>query len=288
MWIHRLLLVFLITFSFSAQAGLYRWVDEEGTVHYDDEIPEGQAVQPVLIPEETSGINVSTPTQRESFKQSLEKKPDLKVEVLENPEATPTNQGRMDRSLNETICLYRFSLSCDELMQWKQTAKELCERKHRSGLDCSGHPLLGYRPSGITMKTLARGFPFNDGLSKADQDCLATNGFYCDELQNEAYCEERFGQSCEKLRNWPELAVKNCQQRRELNCGSKEMYAEQRPKSFEEWNYLGRWLPLASRIRQIDLMMQVDESLYQTTEEFERILTDRFEQLPGDDSSSER
>lgn len=45
----RLFIIFLFAASFSASAEIYRWVDQDGVVHFDDKKPDGNDVETMRL-----------------------------------------------------------------------------------------------------------------------------------------------------------------------------------------------------------------------------------------------
>ena len=79
----RFAIVFMLTFiaaltiwppKLSAQDEVYRWVDENGVVHFGDRAPQQQEAEVVSIPQ-TSGINLQPPADPQAVNTADEQEP---------------------------------------------------------------------------------------------------------------------------------------------------------------------------------------------------------------------
>lgn len=99
-----LLLTAMIIFASSASAGLYKWVDDEGNVHYSQKRPRDQQFErlkaPAPAPESSKPLHQSaTPTDSKAADTTA-------AETAKNKEIRATNCANAKKNLN-TYQVYR-------------------------------------------------------------------------------------------------------------------------------------------------------------------------------------
>lgn len=98
-----LLLATLVIFASSAFAGLYKWVDEEGNVHYSQKRPQDQKYKrlkpPSPVPEDTQPIYKSTANKTETSDV-------VATETAKNEKIRADNCAAAKKNLN-SYTLYR-------------------------------------------------------------------------------------------------------------------------------------------------------------------------------------
>lgn len=94
-----LLLTTLMIFSCSASAGLYKWVDDEGNVHYSQKRPPNQQFKRLKAPPPVPAA--SKPLyQSEQAKQSKGGNDTAAAETAKNEKARETNCANAKKNLN--------------------------------------------------------------------------------------------------------------------------------------------------------------------------------------------
>ncbi len=230
----------------TASAEIYQWKDAAGRVHYSDEAPEGYQSERVAPNTERLGVRLSEPDASEAWTEEVlsgQKKPAAK------PEARRHSQFRKDPAEDDLckgvvgdcfteqqdyVCKLRYSLPCKKIYHWKVCLQQDCEQKDIADKCESPYQLLDRRPPVMTRAQMGRVMPLQELVTERDWECLTQHGFFCDEVAFEATCQERFGQSCDALKNWANAAQARCEKQRGSDCDDIDSWKRFRPLSLEE------------------------------------------------------
>lgn len=241
--------VVLCLLPLPAQAEIYQWVDAEGRVHFSDAAPEGHESETITPNTERMGVRLSSPREAEAWSD----------QVL-NPAASPASPQQAAparrataRVLNDWetdlcagvvgdcfteqqdyVCKLRFGLACRQIYHWKVCLQQDCKDKKIADQCDSPFHLLDRRPAVLTRRDLGRPLPLQQLVTERDWQCLSQHGFFCDEVAFENACQERYGQSCEAMKNWVTAARQRCKQQRGSDCDSVDGWKQFRPVSVAE------------------------------------------------------
>lgn len=147
-------------------AEVYKWVDENGNVHYGDCPPENCKPEEVEIAPGPSEEEIRVSKQRT---QKLIKDQSQKEQLREH-ETKSKKQNKLRKEEGEKFaalvlefgghwvigvdleqqCQNKFELSCDELLNWKEQAITKCKEERGSDHDCGDDTyLLKFKPRTI-------------------------------------------------------------------------------------------------------------------------------------------
>jgi hypothetical protein len=150
----------------------YKWVDEEGNVHYSDKAPTTENAHEIEI---ESG---SSQGRMEEAQQRAEKIKQTEKMLRESRESTRLKKDRekqlaLHRERMEKViqlanefggtwssgidldaqCNEKFGMDCDDLLGWKERAVEKCREEHDKFYECSyENYLYKYKPVPIDIQ----------------------------------------------------------------------------------------------------------------------------------------
>lgn len=158
--INFVLLLFIVG---GALAEIYKWVGEDGTIHYSDVPASDRKTEKLHIepppPKDSSGKS------REKFKKILEEQ--KQKEAFQKREAKEKeytaqkklNEKKLARLVREfggtwtmemdleKECNKKYNLTCDVLLNWKDREFKKCKEAHGSDQDCEDDEyLLQFKP----------------------------------------------------------------------------------------------------------------------------------------------
>jgi hypothetical protein len=222
---------------------VYKWVDEQGNIHFGDKPPDEGIVEGIEI-DYTKGraepgpeTNQNIESQQEPNPEPREIKPPQKKTMKSEFQCNPRNREICFNSDDDLICKMRYSLSCSELYFWKTDVYEKCQR----GIVGCDRPdkVLSSRPKSMLTRDIDKPFPNTRNISPEDITCLKKHGFYCHELNDENTCVSNYNMSCDELKNWRGNAIHICKNNRGTDCDDLNFILKSRPHSLEEIRFIG-------------------------------------------------
>lgn len=247
-----LLLTALISAPFS-QAEIYKWVDERGNVHFSDEKPEIAPVVETIRPNtDKMGVQLTQPASAEQWKQGALQPPASAATSSPSTPATASGQrnptgadyqqqdwceGVVANCFTEQqdyVCKLRYGRECQDIYHWKVCLHQHCTDNRLADKCDSPFYFLDKRPNMLGRRDLGRPLPMKEWVSAQDWACLATHGFFCDEVAFEANCQEHYRQSCAELKNWVSTAQERCISARDGDCKDIDSLIRYRPAPVEE------------------------------------------------------
>lgn len=236
-----------------AHAEIYKWVDERGNVHYGDEKPETAPVVETIRPQtEKQGVQLTQPASAEQWKQDALQPP---ASTATSPPSTPAAasgqrnptgadyqqqdwcEGVVANCFTEQqdyVCKLRYGRECQDIYHWKVCLHQHCTDNRLADKCDSPFYFLDKRPNMLGRRDLGRPLPMKEWVSAQDWACLATHGFFCDEVAFEANCQEHYRQSCAELKNWVSTAQERCISARDGDCKDIDSLIRYRPAPVEE------------------------------------------------------
>ncbi len=143
----------------------------------------------------------------------------------------------------DRVCLLRYGERCKAIYHWKVCLHQDCEERRLADKCDSPYYFLDQRPKMLGQRDLGRPLPLQESVSARDWQCLSTHGFFCDEVANEADCQQHYNQSCGELKNWLADARERCEKNHDSDCKRIDRLVKYRPATQEEMKKLGTRLP---------------------------------------------
>lgn len=271
MWKMFVRILLALAFSLqmnTARAEIYKWTDERGNVHYSDEKSDQHPVETVTPNTEKLGVELSTPQDAQQWQKDVtsgaaatdDRPHDHSATAI--PAATPGSTTQTSSTLDtnaqdycdgmvgdcfapqqDRVCLLRYGVRCKAIYHWKVCLHEQCKSDRLADKCESPFYFLQQRPAVLGLRDLGRPLPLQEAVSALDWQCLSTHGLFCDEVANEADCQQRYNQSCSQLKNWLTDARERCRNQRDGDCDALELLVKYRPATQEEMKKAGVLLP---------------------------------------------
>lgn len=156
-------LVFLLSLVGISLAAIYKWVDEEGNVHYSDSPASDRKAEqlhvkppPPKYERDKSRQRLQKLLEEQRQRQQLRKHEakEKKQAALRKADANKFADLVLEFGGNWVIgigleqqCQEKYNLSCDALLNWKKHAIKKCKDEHGSDQDCGDDAyLLRFKP----------------------------------------------------------------------------------------------------------------------------------------------
>lgn len=278
-----LLSLCILLFTGLCNAEIYKWVDENGRIHFTDEPPEDQKTEQIKVNTEKIGAKLSSD---EEIKQWNKEPKDEKQQILPPQTSKSLQNNRKERhcknewncfSKNEdTVCKLRYGAPCKDIYFWQACAvqNDIKTSKDRS------YYILMKRPMSMNSRDLNKPMPLKESVSQSDWKCLSKSGFYCDELVQESRCQQDYFTSCARLRNWVDIAKEHCEKNRTGDCDEVDSYVQYRPLHREERDRQGFTNSSGKRIIRDYLFEKIGVTEVNKPKDYP-VLKQTINQLPG-------
>lgn len=142
-----LLISFAMLFSASSLGDIVKWIDENGKVHYGDVVPEKYREHAETI--DTTPANILESQHTSTFPKTEQT---LKKEKKTQPKHSNSTSSALT---NEKKCQKIYGISCDQVNNWEERAKNECLSKN-GGKKCNDLNYLEtkYKPRTLKEKRL--------------------------------------------------------------------------------------------------------------------------------------
>ncbi|MEZ5508290.1 MAG: DUF4124 domain-containing protein [Gammaproteobacteria bacterium] len=246
----RWLIICSLLWIVTAQAEIYKWVDERGNVHFGDAPPEHVKTETVTPNTERQGVRLTEPAAADAWKQTVLTPPVPEVSASD-PRAIPSTRPPAAVDYQETdacegvvgdcftpaqdyVCKLRYGTDCQSVYHWKVCLQQTCEDNRLADKCESPFYFMNHRPVMLGQRDLQRPLPIREWVSPQDWECLSGSGFFCDELAFEHQCQQQYHQSCTELKNWISSARQRCIKQRDGDCDDIDTLIRYRPAPVEE------------------------------------------------------
>ena len=138
----KIYLAFIITISLSANAGIYKWTDKDGNVHYGDSPQEQVKLEELNIDVESrDGITNSSSDKKERDRMSKELEADRKERADKREQKKIDKQNKRKRctrakddlqSYQNASAIYRLDSKGERVYYSKKERKEKIQRLNKS------------------------------------------------------------------------------------------------------------------------------------------------------------